>query len=220
MDPNKIVGIFDIPYNFFMGNGPIYEYLHKSFLLDFDVNDKNITYIQRIQYMFAVFFDFICSNMFIITTLVLMGMSIKDYSSFIQNPLLKNNILRLNGFIMFGVIGYLIIKFNNKLSENRKATAEDLETMNANQTVTEDNNDDDTQAAIDAAEASGIDLNKFDAKGVLQNNTNNAKQNMTNNIINSNVEKMKGQMPGMPGMPGMSGMPGAPDITGMQNFMK
>jgi hypothetical protein len=192
MDPNKIVGILDIPYNIFFGTGPIYDYLHTSFLLDFDVNDKGTTYVQRVQYLFAVIFDFFCSNMFIITTLVLMGISIKDFN-YISNPMLKNNLLKLNGFIMVGVIGYLIIKFNDKLTENRKATSKDLETLNADKEQSKSRD-----AEISAEEMAGFQdlaekagVKKFDVTGALKD-PNKAKQDMTNNIIDGKVGELKG----------------------------
>jgi hypothetical protein len=183
MDPNKIVGILDIPYNIFFGSGPIYDYLHKSFLLNFDINDKGTTYVQRVQYLFAVIFDFICSNMFILTTLVLMGISIKDFN-YISNPMLKNNLLKLNGFIMVGVIGYLIIKFNDKLTQNRKATDKDLETLNADKEQSMSKNTEITAEEMagyqDLAEKAGV--KKYDFKGLLKD-PNKAKKDMTNNII-------------------------------------
>jgi hypothetical protein len=230
MDPNKIVGILDIPYNIFFGSGPIYDYLHKSFLLNFDINDKGTTYVQRVQYLFAVIFDFICSNMFILTTLVLMGISIKDFN-YISNPMLKNNLLKLNGFIMVGVIGYLIIKFNDKLTQNRKATDKDLETLNADKEQSMSKNTEITAEEMagyqDLAEKAGV--KKYDVKGLLKD-PNKAKKDMTNNIIDGKVGELKGlfddQIPQGLQEGLQEGLPeglqqGIPDILpNMSDFMK
>ena len=127
LNPDNIVDIFYIPYYILMGIGPIYEFLRKSFKTSFSLKDEQkLTPVQRVEFYFIVFCDFICSNMFVITTLVLMGISLTDYQNFLHNPLLKNNITRFTGFVMLATIGFLIVQLNTKVSENREATKEEL----------------------------------------------------------------------------------------------
>jgi hypothetical protein len=100
---------------------------------------------------------------------------------------------------MVGAIGYLLIKFNDKLSENRKATDEDLATLNADkqQAAFESTEMTPEELAMvkDGAKTAGIDVEKLDLLGVMKDPTK-AKQDMTTNMIDGKVGELKGQIPG------------------------
>jgi len=113
MSFQKIMNIPYIPFE-------INEFLHKSFLLNFDPNAKGVTFSQKVQFAFTLIFDFICSYMFLITILVIMAVSISDYNLHMQNADLKKNLNTINIALTCGLGLFLVGGFFGKISEKRE----------------------------------------------------------------------------------------------------
>ena len=105
LQPNRIFEIFK----------EIDIYTAKSFKLDVDPNDPNLTFMQKINIVYNKIFDFINSYIFYIVMIAMLFSSLGDYMKNIESPLLKTNLSIINCMFILIFILLAYTGLNNKL---------------------------------------------------------------------------------------------------------
>jgi hypothetical protein len=118
-DAEKIFTMWAIP-------GEIDEYMRLTFMLDFDPLHDDIGFSQVLLALYAIGYDYVYSNVFLIALFTLFVYAYMDFDTKIGNVILKQNLQYVMIFILLSNFLPLVTNLYSKLKQHRKGTEEQL----------------------------------------------------------------------------------------------